>query len=191
MKKIFAIFTILIISAAAAFAQADPEIPAGQQVLFDGFEKGNYWIWAGFDWDQYGSHKISTGADISRDWASEGKHSLKMSMEVMDKDSTKSGIWFYDGTNDISGAKYLVMDFYNPEKDYVYDINVVIQATSGWNWWSLKHYALHPGVHTFVFDLSEHPERLNDVRRISIYNNSGEILMHESHIYVDNIRIIK
>ena len=191
MKKIFAIFTILTIFTAAAFTQSDPEIPAGQQILFDGFEKGNYWIWAGFDWDQYGSHKISTGADISRDWASEGKHSLKMSMEVMDKDSTKSGIWFYDGTNDISGAKYLVMDFYNPEKDYVYDINVVIQATSGWNWWSLQHYNLRPGVHTFVFDLSAHPERLNDVRRISIYNNSSAILMHESSIYVDNIRIIK
>ncbi len=190
MKKIFAIFTILIISTAAAFSQSDPEIPAGQQVLFDGFEKGNYWIWAGFDWDQYGSHKISIGADISRDWASEGKHSLKMSMEIMDEKSTKSGIWFYDGTNDISGAKYLVMDFYNPE-NYTYDINVVIQATDGWNWWSLKHYDLPHGVHTFVFDLSEHPERLNDVRRISIYNNSSKVLMHESAIYVDNIRIIK
>ncbi len=191
MKKLFIIFTIFLLSMAAAFAQpADPEIPEGTQELFDGFEKGNYWIWAGFDWDQYGSHKISTGANISRDWASEGKHSLEMTMEVMDKDSSKSAIWFYDGTNDISGARYLVMDFYNPE-NYVYNINVVIQATDGWNWWSLDHYNLYPGVHTFVFDLSAHPERLNDVRRISINNDSGAVLMKESHFYVDNLRIIK
>ena len=113
-----------------------------------------------------------------------------MTMDVMDRNSEKSGIWFYDGTNDLSGARYLVMDFYNPE-DYVYNINVVIQATDSWNWWSLNHYELPKGEHTFVFDLSKYPERLNDVRRISIYNNSGAILMKESHIYVDNIRMIK
>ena len=190
MKKIISVFSILIAFSFFSFAQSDVEIPKGASFLFDGFEKGNYWIWAGFDWDQYGSVKNSTGANISKDWASEGSHSLEMTMDVMDKDSTKSGIWFYDGTNDISGARYLTMDFYNPE-DYVYNINVVIQATDNWNWWSLEHYDLPKGQHTFVFDLSAHPERLNDVRRISIYNNSSAVLLKESHIYVDNIRIIK
>ena len=190
MKKIFTVLMILMISCTVVFAQSGTELPKGTVTLFDGFEKGNYWIWAGFDWDQYGSVKNSTGAEISRDWASEGKHSLKMSMDVMDKNSTKSGIWFYDGTNDLSGAKYIVMDFYNPE-NYVYNINVVIQATDSWNWWSLEKYDLPKGVHTMVFDLSKYPERLNDVRRISIYNNSSAILMKESHIYVDNIRLIK
>ena len=190
MKKIYTLISIILLACAGLFAQSGVEIPDGPSFLFDGFENGNYWIWAGFDWDQYGSVKCSTGADISKDWASEGSHSLKMSMDVMDKDSTKSAIWFYDGTNDLSGAKYITMDFYNPE-DYVYNINVVIQATDAWNWWSLEHYDLPKGKNTFVFDLSAHPERLNDVRRISIYNNSGEILMHESHIYVDNIRLIK
>lgn len=190
MKKILTFFTILMISSAAVFAQVDGEIPAGTSVLFDGFEKGNYWIWAGFDWDQWGSVKNSTGADISRDWASEGKHSLKMSMDVMDRYSTKSGIWFYDGTNDLSGSKYMVMDFYNPE-NYTYYINVVIQATDGWNWCSLETYPLEPGQHTMVFNLTPYEEKLNDVRRISIYNNSGDVLMKESHFYVDNIRLIK
>lgn len=190
MKKIILVLSILMISCVAVFAQSETKVPDGPSFLFDGFEKGNYWIWAGFDWDQYGSVKNSTGANISKDWASEGSHSLEMTMDVMDKDSTKSGIWFYDGTNDLSGAKYLTMDFYNPE-DYTYNINVVIQATDSWNWWSLDHYDLPKGEHTFVFDLSAHPERLNDVRRISIYNNSGAILMKESHIYVDNIRLIK
>ena len=58
MKKIFTVITILFISI-AAFAQEDPRISEGASFIFDGFEKGNYWIWAGFDWDQYGTSKIS------------------------------------------------------------------------------------------------------------------------------------
>ena len=42
-----------------------------------------------------------------------------------------------------------------------------------------------------VFDLSAYYDKLNDVRRISVYNNSEKILMKESHFYVDNIRLIK
>lgn len=95
MKKIITFLSILITFSALSFAQMDQGLPDGNVVLFDGFEKGNYWIWAGFDWDQYGSVKNSTGANISKDWASEGAHSLEMTMDVMDKDSTKSGIWFY------------------------------------------------------------------------------------------------
>ena len=189
MKKIFTVITILLISV-AAFAQTDPRIKEGTSVLFDGFEKGNYWIWAGFDWDQYGTSKISTGANISKDWASEGRHSLEMTMEIMDAKSTKSAIWFYDGTNDLSGAKYMVMDFYNPE-NYTYKLNVVIQATDNWNWCSLEHYDLPKGQLTLVFDLSPYADKLHDVRRIAIYNDSSEILMKESHFYVDNIRLIK
>lgn len=190
MKKIITLFSILITLTALSFSQSDPEIPKGASFLFDGFEKGNYWIWAGFDWDQYGSVKVSTGAEISRDWASEGKHSLKMSMDVMDKNSTKSAIWFYDGTNDLSGAKYIVMDFYNPQ-NYTYKINVVLQATDSWKWCSLDYYELPKGKHTFVFDVSKYNDVLNDVRRIAIYNNSTDILMRESYFYVDNIRLIK
>ncbi len=190
MKKILTFFAILMVTALTAFAQVDGEIPSGASFIFDGFENGNYWIWAGFDWDQYGSVKNSTGANISKEWASEGSHSLEMTMDVMDKNSTKSGVWFYDGTNDLSGSKYLVLDFYNPE-NYTYNINLVIQATNSWNWWSLEHYDLPHGEHTFVFDLSKYPERLNDVRRISIYNNSTKVLLKESHFYIDNIRLIK
>ena len=53
MKKIFTFLAILLISSAAVFAQVDGAEPDGTSFLFDGFEKGNYWIWAGFDWDQY------------------------------------------------------------------------------------------------------------------------------------------
>ena len=191
MKKLVIFISILMLSFSSfCFAQVDGKIPDGASLLFDGFEKGNYWIWAGFDWDQYGSVKISTGADLSNEWASEGAYSLKMSMDVMDEDSTKSAIWFYDGTNDLSGAKYMTMDFYNPE-NYVYTITVVIQATNSWKWCSLQTYDLPRGKHTMVFDVSKYADYLHDVRRIAIYNNSKQVLMHESHIYVDNIRLIR
>ena len=190
MKKRFAFVFLMIFSSIMLFAQVDIELPEGTTVLFDGFEKGNYWIWAGFDWDQYGSVKNSTGANISKEWASEGSHSLEMTMDVMDKNSTKSGVWFYDGTNDLSGSKYHVLDFYNPE-NYTYNITLVIQATDSWNWCSLAQYDLPKGKHTMVFDLQKYADRLHDVRRISIYNNSWDILMKESHFFVDNIRLIK
>lgn len=190
MKKILVFLSVFLISASAMFAQVDEALPKGLVEVFDGFEKGNYWIWAGFDWDQYGDHKVSSGANISRDWASEGKHSLELTMEPLTADSTKSAVWFYDGTNDLSGSKYLVMDFYNPE-DYTYRIQAVIQATSSWNWCALDAYELPKGHHTFVWDLSKYDEKLFDVRRISVYNNSWEVLLKDSHIYVDNIRLIK
>lgn len=190
MKRFFVFIALMVFSSPALFAQLDGGLPKGNVEVFDGFEKGNYWIWAGFDWDQYGTVKISTGANISKDWASEGSHSLEMTMDVMDAKSTKSAIWFYDGTNDLSGSRYLAMDFYNPE-NYTYQIAVVIQATDSWKWCSLGSYQLPPGVHTMVFSLSDYTEMLGDVRRISVTSDNGQILMKESHFYVDNIRLIK
>ena len=190
MKRFFVFIAVMIFSVPSLFAQLDAGLPKGSIEVFDGFEKGNYWIWAGFDWDKYGTVKISTGANISKVWASEGAHSLEMTMDVMDASSTKSAIWFYDGTNDLSGARYLAMDFYNPE-NYTYQISAVIQATDSWQWCSLGSYQLPPGVHTMVFDLSAYTEMLGDVRRISITSDNSQILMKESHFYVDNIRLIK
>ena len=113
-----------------------------------------------------------------------------MSIDVMDRNSTKSAIWFYDGTNDLSGAKYMTMDFYNPE-NYTYYITVVLQTLDSWDWCSLETYPLKKGEHYMVFDLSPYADKLHDVRRISVYNNSVDILMKESHLYVDNIRLVK
>lgn len=190
MKKIFLVLIILLSSSFAAFAQVDVELPSGTAVLFDGFENGNYWIWAGFDWDQYGTHKISTGANLSMDWSSEGRHSLELTMEAMGPESSKSAVWFYDGTNDLSGARYLVVDIYNPE-DYTYNICAVLQATSSWNWCQAQTYSVPKGQHTVVYDISQYTEKLNDVRRISISSDNWEVYPKESHIYIDNIRFIK
>lgn len=189
MKKIFIALMILMASS-FAFAQVDEDLPSGTVVLFDGFENGNYWIWAGFDWDQYGTHKISTGANISMDWASQGRHSLELTMEAMPEESSKSAVWFYDGTNDLTGAKYLVVDFYNPE-DYTYNVCAVLQATDNWKWCQGPTYSISKGVHTVVFDIREYTEVLNDVRRISISSDNWAVYPKESHFYIDNIRFIK
>ena len=190
MKKLFLSLFILFTAVGFSFAQVDEELPSGTIVNFDGFENGNYWIWAGFDWDQYGTHKISTGANLSMDWASEGRHSLELTMEAMDESSSKSAVWFYDGTNDLTGARYLVVDIYNPE-DYTYNIAAVVQATSSWNWCQGPTYSIPKGVHTVVYDMSNYTEKMNDVRRISISSDNWAVYNKESHIYIDNIRFIK
>ncbi|MBB5225937.1 hypothetical protein DYE50_11290 [Treponema ruminis] len=191
MKKLFLGMTILALCAFSAFSQVNVELPKGPVELFDGFEKGNYWIWAGFDYDQYGPHKISNGANLSMDWASEGRHSLELTMEAMGPGSSKSASWFYDGTNDLSGTKYLAVDIYNPE-DYTYNIYAVLQATNEWKWCQPpQSYQLGKGVHTVVYDFREFTSFLSDVRRISINCDNWMEYNKESHIYIDNIRLIK
>lgn len=190
MKKIFCLI-ISVFLAGSIFAQVDSELPKGQVELFDGFENGNFWIWAGFDYDQWGSHKISDGANLTKDWASEGSHSLELTMEAMDAASSKSATWFYDGTNDLSGARYLVVDIYNPE-NYTYNIVAVMQATNEWKWCqAAQYYQIPKGKHTVVYDFREHTQLLNDVHRILINTDNWETYPKESHIYIDNIRIIK
>ena len=189
MKKIFFALLILLTST-FLYAQVDVALPKGTEILFDGFENGNYWIWAGFDWDQYGAHKISSGANISMDWSSQGRHSLELTMEAITADSSKSASWFYDGTNDLSGTRYLVVDFYNPE-NYTYNITAVFQATDSWKWCQGPTYSVAPGEHTVVFDMSAFMDYAHDVRRISLNMDNWEIYPKESHFYIDNIRIIK
>ena len=191
MKR-FLFFMIMMFAAVfAAFSQVDEELPKGDVVLFDGFEKGNYWIWAGFDYDQFGVHKVSNGANLSKEWASEGRHSLELTMEAMGAGMSKSASWFYDGTNDLSGTKYVVVDVYNPE-DYTYNIYAVLQATNEWKWCqAAQSYLIPKGVHTVVYDFREFTGILNDVHRISINSDNWIDLNKESHIYIDNIRLIK
>ena len=191
MKKIITFLTILMLSCAGIFAQeVDGDIPDGASFVFDGLEKGNYWIWAGFDWHQYGDFCYASGANISREWASEGSHSLEMTIDEMPPDAKKAGIWFYDGTNDLSGSKYMVMDFYNPE-DITYYIDIAIQATSGWNWCDLGSFALPKGEHYVVLSMEKFTERLYDVKRVLIYNNTAGAYPKDAHFFVDNIRLIK
>lgn len=193
MKKILS--ALILVSAfftANLSAQVVKQpLPDGRVEVFDGFEKGNYWIWGGSDWDKYGSHKYSSGANISKVWASEGKHSLECTMEEMPGNlGWYSAVWFYDGTNDLSGTKYIAIDLYNPT-DYVFQIALVLQSTNDWKWQQAETYTLGKGEHTLVFDVQQFSADLNDVRRINLSHGSWVSTNNEVEFYVDNIRLIK
>lgn len=191
MNRFVLISLLFTLSALPIFAQVDAKIPAGEVVLFDGFENGNYWIWGGDDWDQYGDHKFSSGAIISKKWASEGKHSLECPMEPMPTNSSRSAIWFFDGTNDLTNAKYLIVDFYNPE-DYTFEIAAVLQTTENWNWRQTTTYKLPKGKHTIVFNISDFSDELYDVRRIAVtHNGTSKGTTKETRFYIDNIRYVR
>jgi len=191
MKKIILI-ALLIISAIPVFSQNSTELPAGKVEIFDSFEHGNYWIWAGTDYDQYGYHKYSMGADITKDWATEGKHCLALRWEAVPKDTEWfDGIFFYDGNQDFTGTKYIVIDVYNPTPSTFY-FCLVLQTTDSWKWNDCGGYTLTPGKQTLIFDVTGlAPENLQDVRRINIQMMSENPLKVQSSVYIDNIRIIK
>lgn len=191
MKKLIScLFLISTLFAVSVFAQS-AKLPDGRVEVFDGFENGNFWIWAGSDWDQYGTHKYSSGASISKAWASEGKHSLECTLEEMPGNlGYYSGAWFYDGTNDLTGTKYIAIDVYNPT-DYYFNLALVLQTTDSWNWNQCETFDIHQGVQTLIFDVSAYSKELNDVKRINLSHGSWVSTNKEITFYVDNIRLIK
>jgi len=159
--------------------------------LFDGFEHGNYWIWAGTDYDQYGSHKYSAGTNISKVWASEGTHSLACRYESMPENLWWcDGIYFFDGEQDFSGTKKITLDIYNPTY-YGFTVALIIQTTDNWNWHQSEGIYVHNGVHNLEFDVSDYTSELGKVMRVSIQLSTSDRVMEESDLYIDNIRLIK
>lgn len=164
------------------------EVPEGQIVKVDDFEKGNYWIWAAFDWEQYGPAKISTAARVSSLWASQGKCSLECRFIPSYKDSDKDGTYYMDYRWNFSGGRYLVMDIFNPEK-YSFDFAVVLQTTENWEWKELTIVRVEPGKHTVVLSLDKAGDTLSLVQRINVCYR--ELTPMEGKFYVDDIRIVK
>ncbi len=192
MKKHIVYALCLAIWATAAQA-ADiigdsDSIPAGASTVIDDFERGNYWIWAAFDWELYGPAKLSTSARISNRWAAGGKQSLECKMMPSYPDSATDGMYYMDYHWDFSGARYMVIDINNPEEQD-FSISLALQTTDDWKWDELTTVRITPGTHTVVFDLSEYAADLFLVRRINICYREIEPL--EGHFFVDNLRIIR
>ncbi len=163
-------------------------VPQGTVITVDDFEKGNYWIWAGFDWEQWGPSKLSTSARISNQWASQGKHSLECKFIASTPESDKDGMYFMDYTWDYSGAKYLVVDIYNPENKS-FEFGIAFQATENWKWCEGTNVIITPGKHTVVISLDEFKDVLNVVKRINIcYREKNRM---KGRFYIDNLRLIK
>lgn len=189
IKKIFLVCILsLVVFTGNLFAQRNAPIPEGEVVMIDDFEHGNYWIWAGSDWEKYGSYIFSCGADLSKKWSTEGRTSLELLMEATTQ--RKEGNWFYDGSQDLTGGRYIVADFYNPST-LGFTIAFVMQATGDWKWDSTDFYYLPPGEHTMVYNIEKYADDLSDVRRLIIFIAPMDGLPFDTSIFVDNIRLIK
>lgn len=189
MKKgLFSVLFINLFLAASLFAQVDVPVPEGEVQVIDDFENGNYWIWAGSDWDRYGGHKSSMGCNLSKQHRTEGKYSMELLLEPVKPGASAN--WFYDGSQDLSGGKYVVADFYNPGP-ITYVTCIVFQATDKWEWLQSEMFNIPPGQHTVVFDVEKLNEHFNDVRRITISSFFFQECKEDSSLFVDNIRLIK
>ncbi len=167
------------------------ELPEGTVTLIDGFENGNYWIWAGSDYDQWGTHKYSAGARISKKWASEGTHSLACKVEPMPGTTGwYDGLWFYDGNQNFSGVKYIAVDVYNPMQEGIL-LSLILQVTDKWLWKQSDFFWISPGVRTVVFDVTKYDEFLDSVKRIQIQLGTNTAFKQYETFYIDNLRIIK
>lgn len=199
MKKIFFvtsisvfIFCFFIAPSVNAQTVTGVELPEGQVELFDGFEHGNYWIWAGSDYDQWGRHKYSGGTNISARWSTEGSHSLECKIDAMPEgDTWYDGLWFFDGDQNFTGVRYIALDVYNATNEYL-NISVVLQVTENWNWKQTGSQGVPAGtVTTLYFDITQFSEFLNAIRRIQISAGVSNPIKVNSRFYVDNLRLIR
>lgn len=188
MKKFLTVLFINIAFALSAFAQVDAAVPPGPVQIIDNFENGNYWIWAGTDWDRYNGHKASMGCHLTRKNVTEGKYAMELLIEPMK--SGANAVWFYDGTQDLSGGKYIVMDIYNATPVDC-EISFVLQATDNWVWLETAKYVITPGKHTVVYSVSHLNKNFNDVRRINVNTFFRGSCNDETSLFIDNIRLIK
>lgn len=188
MKKIISVLFITFAFVLSAYSQVDGTTPKGEVQIIDNFENGNYWIWAGFDWERYNGHKASQGCRLTRQHATEGKYAMELLVEPVKYNS--NAVWFYDGTQDLSGGKYIVMDIYNPTNVEI-EISFVLQATDKWEWLETQKQTIPPGQHKVVFNVSKLNKNFNDVRRINVNAFYKGVYDKESSLFIDNIILIK
>lgn len=188
MKKLFSIILINFALVCSVFAQVDVKVPEGQVQVIDDFENGNYWIWAGSDWDRYGGHKASWGCRLSQKHVTQGRYSMELLLESAY--SGTNAVWFYDGSQDLSGGKYIVLDVYNATSVDC-SISIVIQATDEWKWLETPSYVIKPGKHKIVLDTSKINGDFFDVKRINVNAFLLGNTKKDTSIFIDNILLIK
>ena len=98
--------------------------------------------------------------------------------------------FFYDGNQDLTGAKWIVLDIYNDHPNG-FSLNLVLQATDNWNWLQTESYWITPGAHKVVFYVGHINEHFNDVRRVNVNWWFNQETKTESSLFIDNIYMIK
>ena len=190
-SKIFICAWLLFVSASAFSLDVIGDrdtIPTGSVTLLDDYEKGNYWIWAAFDFEMWGPSKLSTSARVTSQWASQGKQSLECRFIESTATSANDGMYYMDYLWNFAGTKYLVVDVYNPNSK-PFDFTVAFQVTDNWNWAQMHTVTVEPGEHTIVLDVTVLTNPIDVVRRINLcYIENARM---NGHFYVDNLRLIK
>jgi hypothetical protein len=177
-------------------------LPAGDVLLLDNFEDGNYWVAVKDSWDQWGAHNLSLEAELYEKWGTDGPTSGDW---VFDKIPAAGGqATFYCDQlieTNWTGAKYIVIDINNPQAEAL-TICFSCQTTDGWKWTQTKTLEAPPGISTLVFDLtkdlldgSNTPVKaidgIDQMKRAMFnvvkYGKNGG----SGRFYVDNIRLIK
>ncbi len=177
---------------AAAVEEAVPayvemELPAGEVVVMDNFEEGNFWYAVADSWDQWGSHNLSLTSELSSSWGTDGGTSLECVYDIAGADSSKQASFCCDQPleTDWTGAKYVAMDINNLEKFDV-QLNVAVQATDGWTWTQSADLLFPPGEHLAVFAIDSFAG-LEAVKRM-IINVTGE--NPGGTVLIDNYRVL-
>ncbi len=165
-------------------------MPSKEFIILDDFEDGLYWYAPGSSWDNYGTHDYSISSEISYDWQTEGRYSMKCVMDKTDSTTAVQASWVCDSPseNNWSRYKYLVLDYYNPQ-EYSFWLTISGQTGAEWKLKQTDIIEALPGEETLIFDLSNFTKtELSDVKRLiiaSVSENRGGI------IYFDNIRLYK
>jgi len=171
----------------AAPAYVELELPAGEVVLMDNFEDGNFWYAVADSWDEWGSHNLSLTAELTTSWGTDGETSLECMYDIAGADSSKQASFCCDQPleTDWTGAKFAAFDINNLENHDI-QLNVALQTTDGWTWSQSADLIFPPGEHLAVFAIDSFAG-LEAVKRM-IINVTGE--NPGGIVLVDNYRVI-
>lgn len=189
MKKLICLITAMVCFAGAVFADTyGATLPKGSSYKIEDFEEGYVWLHAGADWDRWGDHHVSSGAELARKWKTSGKYSMQLSYDHMVKED--KALWYTDYTSgsylDISAYDYVAIDVYNPF-EWPLLLGFCMQDKN-WEWMNSDDWIWFPtGEHTLVFSLKNIPaNKRSELARLMLMQplNTGD----EGYLYVDNIR---
>ncbi len=189
MKKLLSIALICSIITGFVYAETfGAAMPSGPGTKVEDFEDGFVWIHAGADWDRWGDHHVSCGAELARKWKTTGRYSLMVSYDrVYEGDNS---MWYTDYEDsdllDLSPYSYITMDVYNPN-----DYPLVLGLTGldkEWKWLQSETWCWFPkGEHTLVFDITTIPlEQKKNIKRLQLLQ--AITTPDEGYFYIDTIR---
>jgi hypothetical protein len=199
---VLGVLALLALLVPAAAAQTNITLPAGEVILLDDFEEGNFWAAVGNSWDQWGNHNWSLTAELTDEWSTAGPNAGDWAYDKIPEKGNQA-TFFCDQllVTDWTGVKYVVADVKNPS-DFPIILEFNSQSTDGWSWTATQMVGMFggkDGIKTIVFDLGfglldgnnapmagiPGPDKM---KRAMITVRSAK---DAGHIFIDNIRLIK